>query len=94
MDLVSALVAYRKPSVAMQPRDRTLYYPAIPPKPLATLYTFPGYANLDSPCDQSLPTPLTVVSLVGVDLLWTLARPTSSGSLDRLHSIHQFLEHP
>lgn len=74
-------------------RSDYLHYPAIPPEPLAALYTLPGYPHLYSSPTEGLSAPLRIVSLVGVELLGTLTRAASACSLDRLYGVHYLLEH-
>lgn len=60
---------------------------------LATLYAFPRYPYLDTALTKDSPTLLVIVGLVGVVLLGRLTRSASTGTLDRLDSVHYFLKH-
>lgn len=93
MDVVAPLVAHRQSPVAVQPRDRTFNYPAIPPEPLATLDSLPRYPHLDAVLTEGLAALTSVVGFVSVDLLRLLTRPASALPLDQLYGIYYFFEH-
>lgn len=91
MDVIASLVANPESSEAAEPGQRALGNPTMTPKSLFRLDTPPRDATLDAPSPQCLATLCEVVSLVGVELLGTLPR-TTSGALDWLDGIDQFLE--
>jgi hypothetical protein len=67
-------------------------HPPMSPQPLAAVFALPGYAALDGAIPQSLAALLGLVILLGVKFLGALPWPSSAGALDRLDSLHQFLE--
>ncbi len=69
MDVIPLLVADSEPSVFGKPRQRALHNPSVPPQLLRTFDPLPRYPNLYPALLENLPTPLGIVSLVGVDLL-------------------------
>jgi hypothetical protein len=64
----------------------------MPAQPVAVLFTLSGYPALDATLPQNLAALLGIVGLVGVKLSRTLARASPTWTLDRLYSVHQFLE--
>jgi hypothetical protein len=85
MDVGPPLVAHRKPPVASQQRQRTLYHPPVPPQPLARVNPAASDPSLYAPLPQRLAASGEVVALVSMQLLRALPRPagTVTGSLDR-----------
>jgi len=90
VDVVSALVAHRKPAILAQPSQRTLHHPPVPSQLLARVDPTAGDACLYAPLPQGLAAAGEVVGFVGMQLLRALARPTGfpTGALDRLDAIH------
>ena len=66
MDVRPAFVADRKPPKAVEPREASLYYPAVTAESLATLYAPAGYARTDPPATQEPPAARVVVTFVGM----------------------------
>lgn len=95
MDIVSALIANRQPTVLRKPCQRALHNPPMPSQLLGTLHALSGYAPLDAPFSQSsraLSRALfIVVGFVGVHLIGTLPR-SSARTLDRLDTVQKLLE--
>jgi hypothetical protein len=92
MDVDSPLVAYLQPPEAVDPRERPFDYPpTMLPQLLAGLDAASGdtrgYAPL-SECDTAT---REVVSLVSMQLLWTLSR-SATRALDGLYSVHGFFQ--
>src|SRR5215213_113751 len=69
------LIPDARATVAIQPGEGALDDPPVPAEPLAALDATPGDARRDAPLAQLLPQRLRVISLVGVQLRGTLARP-------------------
>ena len=88
MDIRAALVAHGEAAELGQPGQRALHDPAVPAQAGAALDTLAGNAALDTPPLQGDPTGRAVIRLVGVQLVRTLAGP-STGPLDRLDAIDQ-----
>jgi hypothetical protein len=92
MDVVSPLVANREPAVLRKPGQRPLHYPPVSAQLFRTLHTLSGYASLDASLLQGLRTLLVIVGFVGVQLLRTLPRAASAGTLDRFYGVQKLLE--
>src|ERR671938_524061 len=88
MDIRAALVAHGEAAELGQPGQRALHDPAVPAQAGAALDSLAGNAALDTPPLQGDPTGRAVIRLVGVQLVRTLAGP-STGPLDRLDAIDQ-----
>src|SRR5215218_3359503 len=85
VDVVSALVAHRKPAILAQPSQRTLHHPPVPSQLLARVDPTAGDACLYAPLPQGLAAAGEVVGFVGMQLLGALAR------LDAIHGLFQNL---
>ncbi len=94
MDVGPPLVAYRKPAVAGQPRQRPLDHPPVPAEPLARVLAPPGDAGLYAALAERLSPTREVVALVGVELRGALPRPAwlARRTPDRLDLVHKLLE--
>src|SRR5688500_17980770 len=93
MDVVAPLVSDLQPAVAVQPRARSFYDPAVTAQPLARLDAAAGYARRDASLTRLGPQRGRVVSLVGVQLRGALARAATPAALDRLDGIYDFEHH-
>jgi hypothetical protein len=91
MDVVSALVAYLQPTIAVHPRESSFHSPPVSTQLLTGFDASPGDAGDYAPLPQSLAASREVVALVGVQLLGTLAW-ASTRLADRRDSIHRFLQ--
>src|SRR5215207_7858580 len=91
MDIVSALIANRQPTVLRKPCQRALHNPPMPAQFLRTLHPLSGYAPLDGPFSQSLRALFVVVGFVGMYLIGALPR-SASRTLNRLDRVQKLLE--
>lgn len=80
MHLGSPLVANSQPAVADEPGERALDHPPVPPQQLARLFAPPSDAALDATSAQRLAAVAEVVTLVGVQLLGSLAGPSTGAT--------------
>lgn len=76
MDIGAALVAHLEAAETVEPRERAFHYPAIPPEPLARFDPAPRNPWNDAPRPQRPSAAWVVIALIGVQLHWTLARPS------------------
>ncbi len=91
VDIGPPLVAYLRPPVAVQPRQRPLHHPPVPAQPFAGLDAAPGDARGYAPLSESLSAPGKVVALIRVQLLRALAR-AAKGLADRRDGVHGLLQ--
>src|SRR5215212_9361022 len=91
VDVSLPLVAHRQPAVTLQPRQRSLHHPPMPPQPLAALDPAPGDTALDAAPPEGLSALLGVVTFVRMQLLRALPR-TTPRAFDRPYGVHEFLE--
>src|SRR5215218_4524679 len=83
--------------MAIQPRERALHYPPMPPQLHATIFALPGHSALLLRLPRVLRHLFAYTALprrpyVGVQLLGALPRWTS-GLSDRLYSVYHLPEH-
>jgi hypothetical protein len=93
MNVVAPLVPDLQPAVAVEPRPRPFYDPAVTAQPLARLSPAPRDPRRDASLTQLGAQRGGVVSLVGVQLLGALARAAPPAALDRLDGVHDFEHH-
>src|SRR5205085_6679461 len=74
MQFPLTLVADRQAAEAMQPGERALRHPAMPPEPGRALHALAGDAALDPAAAQIPPAVAVVVALVAVQLVRPPAR--------------------
>jgi len=92
MDIQPSLISNGQPAEAVEPCERALHNPSVPPQLLAAFDTSPGYAWRDASLAKSLPISFRVVPFVCVQLVRSLAWSTSFAS-ERRNSIHHLLQH-
>jgi len=92
MDVVASLVTHLQPPVAVHPRQGSFHNPPVSPQLLTGLDTPPGYPRDYAPLSECLTASREVVSLVGMQLLGTLARASTRRLADRRDSIHGLLQ--
>lgn len=68
MDIRAAFIADGQPAVSVQPRQRALHHPTMPPQTVIPLDALAGDPHLHVVARQVLATPGDVIGLVGVDL--------------------------
>jgi hypothetical protein len=91
MDVVPALIANGEPAVLSKPGKCALHYPPVSSQLLGALYALPCYTALYAAPSQSSFALFVVVSLVGMQLLGTLPRPTPR-TLDGLYGVDELFE--
>ena len=94
MDVGAALVAHLEATEAIEPRERVLDHPAIPPQSFTRLDATPSDARDDASSAQRLPTPWVVIALIGMQFHWAVAWPPSSLSRQsqRWNRIHRHVK--
>ena len=91
MDVLSALVAYLQPTVAVHPREGSFHNPPVSTQLLAGFDAPSGYARGYAPLPQGLTASREVVSLVSVQLLRAFARSATRLAY-RTDGVHGFLQ--
>jgi hypothetical protein len=93
MDVWPSLVSHFEPTKSIQPRKSALHYPAVATESLTRLNPSTCDTRDDAASSQCLPTAREVVSLVCVQLVWPLPRP-SPGPTNRRDGIYRcFQQH-
>src|SRR5215204_3303666 len=87
MDVVSALVAHLQPPEAVQPRQSPLHYPPVSAQLLPGFDAPPSYPRGYAPLPQGLAASRKVISLVGMQLVGSLARTPTRRLADRFDGI-------
>ena len=94
MDVCAALIAHFEPSKAIEPRERSLHHPPVPPQSFTRLDPTPSNARDDAPLTQCLPTARIIVSLIGVQFYrmfaWSATAP--SWETQRRNGVDSFLQ--
>ena len=88
MDVVAPLVAHLQPPVTVHPRQSSFHDPPVSSQLLAGVNAPPCYPRGYAPLPECLAASREVVSLVGMQLLGTLARASTRRLADRLYGIH------
>jgi hypothetical protein len=92
VDVVPPLIANREPTVLGKPGQCAFHNLPVLPQLLAALLTLPRYPRFDAASAERFAALLGVVGFVSMQLSRTLARATSSRTLDRLYGVHQLLQ--
>ena len=92
MDIQPSFITYSQPAEAVDPCERALHNPSVPPQLLAAFDASPGNTRYDPSLAQGLSVSLGVVPFVGVHLVRTLAR-SSSSAFERRNGINHLLQH-
>lgn len=92
MDVGSSVVADSESSVAVKPGDGPFNDPSMLAKAGVRRHTTPSDSVLDMTLPATSPTALVIVAFVGVQLVGTLPRTTSSACLYRDDGIEEFFE--
>ena len=95
MDVITTLIAYGQPPVAVQPGEGTLNHPSVSTQSLAALHSFTCYAAFDPSLAKRCSAPAVVIRFVSMPLVRTRARtsPLTTRARDRLDTIHHLLKH-
>src|SRR5689334_17779280 len=91
MDVGAALVADGQPAEAIQPRQRTFHYPAVPTQPLAGFDAFTGNTAFDAAPSKVSAAVTRIVGFIGVEFFRPPTRATKA-TLDGRDRVQQGLE--
>ena len=89
MDVGAAFVADRQPPELADPRECSLYDPAVSPQALARIHPFAGDTAAHTPAAQVCSTSGDVVSLIGVHLLGPSPRSPRSLPTNRRNCLQK-----